>query len=332
MGKEYFQLSRDERVVIAMMLEEGSSLSELARKLGRSKSTISREVKRNGSPLKQSYTMPWVQSKAQGRKTRASRRQRLKNDETRLYVQSRLRLGWSPELISGRIGMEHPGLAISHEAIYQYIYAQPRGSQNRRDLVVCLRYGNLKHRKKRVAGGSPRKTKIPNRVGIEERPKDVESREVFGHWEGDTMVSKKSRVVLQSLVERKSRLVLLRLLSGRTAAETANSVIKRLGKFPSHARRTLTLDNGTENAGHAQITSALGTKCYFARQYASWQRGTNENINGLVRYYLPKGTDFEKVSEEEIAMVESLINNRPKKCLGFQTPIEVAALCVALAH
>ena len=146
------------------------------------------------------------------------------------------------------------------------------------------------------------------------------------------MISRKSTFALNSLTERKSRLIMITRINRKGAKETLDAVISRLGALPHKFRRTLTLDNGTENAKHEIITKGIGIKCYFAHSYASWERGTNENANGLVRWYFPKGTDFAKITDEQIATVENLLNNRPRKCLGFRTPIEVAASAVALRH
>jgi len=153
----------------------------------------------------------------------------------------------------------------------------------------------------------------------------VDTRSRFGPWEGDSLVSRKSAEALNTLVERKSRLVFITRLQRKTAEETSTAVIERFGRLPEKARRTLTLDHGTENAGHEKITEAVATKCYFARPYASWQRGTNENTNGLSSWYLPKGTDFSKITEEELTRIESLINQRPRKCLGYKTLLEAAS-------
>jgi IS30 family transposase len=183
---------------------------------------------------------------------------------------------------------------------------------------------------KRKMGRICRKPKISNRISIEQRPVSVETRHQFGHWESDTIVSKKSTGTLCSLVERKSRLLLLTKLKKRASGDVSRAIVKRLSSFPQHARRTLTLDNGSENAGHEKIAHSTKVKCFFAHPYASWERGTNENTNGLVRWYLPKGTDLGKIPVEQIALIESLINNRPRKCLGYKTPIEVASSCVAL--
>lgn len=326
MAKGYRQLSLEERDRITEMMAEGVSLRVIAAGIGRSPATISREVKRNCSPTYKLYLSHRAHERAEKRKTEAGKRPRLKDDKTASYVLEKLGLDWSPEQIAGRIGMDCPGLSISHEAIYQFIY-DPR-TEARQELIKCLRRGHRK-RKPKVVGRKERKTKIPGRIPIEERPVSADNRSRFGHWEGDSMVSRKSKAALQSLVERKSRLLLLTRLPRKSAEHSSKAVVERLQGLPEKARRTLTLDNGTENARHGDITDAIGTRCYFARPYASWQRGTNENINGLVRWYFPKGTDFSKITDEQVSKVESRINNRPRKCLGYKTPLEVAAVALA---
>jgi len=309
------------------MLAEEKSFGEIAKALGRSKSTVSRELQRNSSPDYKLYLSHRAHGRAKLRKTLANTHKRLKDDKIDSYVRSRLNEGWSPELISGRIRIDQPSLSISHEAIYQYIYHPD--TKDRQELIQCLRRGH-RRRKSKVIGRKERKTKIPNRVPIDQRPPSVETRSRFGHWAGDSLVSRKSLFALNSLVERKSRYLMLTKLDAKTAEATCGAIIDRLKSLPQKARRTLTLDNGTENAKHEAITAVIGTKCYFAHPYASWQRGSNEQVNGLIRWYLPKGTDFSKISDEQIATIEFLINNRPRKCLGFRKPIEVAAPFVAL--
>lgn len=325
--RKYVHLSLAERDLITTMLSEGKSLGDIAKALGRSKSTVSRELKRNSSPEYRLYLSHRAHGRAELRKKQANTHPRLKNERIVSYMTARLKEGWSPELIAGRIGMDQPGLSISHEAIYQYIYHPD--TENRQELIQCLRRAHRKRRNKGI-GRKERKTKIPNRVPIDQRPPSVENRSRYGHWEGDSLVSRKSLAALNSLVERKSRYLMLTKLDAKTAEATVKAVTGRLKGLPKKARRTLTLDNGTENAMHEKVTSTIGIKCYFARPYASWQRGTNEHVNGLIRWYLPKGTDFSKISDDEIARIEYLINNRPRKCLGFKKPIEVASPFVAL--
>ncbi len=329
MGKQYRHLSIDERERIAQLKNEGTGLRDIARQLGRDQGTISRELKRNGVPLYHSYTPCRAQHRADERRRAASRRERLRDETIRQYAREKLLAGWAPEQISGRLPLDHRGLSISTEAIYQYVYDAK--TKDREDLIACLRRSHRK-RKQRAVGRKQRKTKIPNRISIEDRPQSVAGRRTYGHWEGDSMVSRKSAFALNSLTERKSRLILITRIKRRGATETMEAVTDRLGAWPHKFRKTLTLDNGTENARHELITAGVGVKCYFAHPYASWERGTNENANGLVRWYFPKGTDFAKITDDQIALVESRLNNRPRKCLGFKTPIEAAASSVALRH
>ena len=321
MQRKYIHLSLSERDTITNMLYDKKSLSDVAKALGRSKSTISRELKRNSSAEYRLYLSHRAHERAELRREQASVRPRLKDEAIVSYVTVKLKEGWSPELIAGRLRIERPDLSISHEAIYQYIYHPD--TENRQELIACLRRAHRKRRNKGV-GRKVRKTKIPNRVPIEQRPAAVEARIQFGHWEGDSLVSRESRPALNSLVERNSRVLLLTKLDAKTAEATYRAVTKRMKDLPVKARRTLTLDNGTENAMHEKMTSDIGIKCYFAHPYSSWERGSNENVNGLIRWYLPKGTDFSIISDEQIAKIEFLINSRPRKCLGFKTPIEVA--------
>jgi IS30 family transposase len=322
MPKPYKQLTQSEREQIANLLSGGYSLGDIAKALGRNKSTISRELTRNSPPERRRYTPCRAHARACERKTSANTHERLKNDFIRQYVRDGLEQGWSPEQISGRIQIDHPGNFINHEAIYQYIY-HPQ-NPNRVEMINLLRRAHKKRKNKSI-GRKERKTKIPNRIAIDVRPKSVEHRRRYGHWEGDSLISRKSKAALNTLTERKSRLVLITKLSRKGAAETNRAIINRLKKLPAKGRQTLTLDNGTENAKHEQLSARLGIKCYFAHPYASWERGTNENTNGLIRWYLPKGTDFSKIAPELIARIEYLLNSRPRKCLGYKTPLEVTA-------
>lgn len=327
MHRDYQQLSLEERDQIAVMSWEGKSLRQIALALGRAPSTIAREVRRNASLVYHSYLPHRAQDRAAFRRQKASQRPRLKSDPILAYVTTKLYEGWSPEIIAGRIRRDHPVLSISHEAIYQYIYHAQ--TPNREELILLLRRAHRK-RKQRGLGRKERKTKIPNRIGIEMRPPSVATRQTFGHWEGDALVSRRSPVALSSLVERKSRLLRLTKLPRKGASEMVRAVLARLGSLPPKARRTLTLDNGTENAFHQEITQTIGLQCFFAHPYASWERGSNEQVNGLIRSYLPKGTDFGKITDAQLADIESRLNHRPRKCLDFKTPLEIAAPCVAL--
>ena len=305
----------------------GKNPSEIAALLGRHRSSILRELRRNMSPYRDYYTDESAQIWADRRRKQASRRCRLKSERIRDYVQEKLEAGWSPELIAGRIGRDRPGCTISHEAIYQYIYGLDEPERN-----VFIRHLRRHHRRrrKRGTGKAQRKSRIPNRISIEERPEAAASRRQMGHWEGDSLVSSHNTTVLYSLVERKTRLMRLTRIRGRDGKRTAVAIARRLGPLPARARRTLTLDNGPEHTGHERITETIDTRCYFCDPYSAWQRGTCENRNGLIRYYFPKGTDFARLTQTEIERVEHAINTRPMKCLGFKTPLEAAARFVAL--
>ena len=254
------------------------------------------------------------------------KRYRLKDPLIREYVIEKLRADFSPEQIAGRISVDHPKFKISHEAIYQFIYFQYRrqgyGNCIGDDLRIYLkRRHKVRHRK--YLPFRPHRLKIKDAVSINERPKSIDLRKIIGHWEGDSVVSRQSKAGLNTLVERKSGLVFISKILDGTAKVTADTVIDRLKELPPGRRRTLTLDNGSENSGHKIITEELGIKCYFANPYHSWERGTNENTNGLIRHYLPKKTDFKLVSNEQIRQIENILNNRPRKRLKWLTPLEV---------
>jgi IS30 family transposase len=247
----------------------------------------------------------------------------LKNELIRQYVAKHLPLGWSPEAIANRLSIDHKGHKISPEAIYQYIYTEkPEWIQY---LARC-------HKKRWKKGHSRKhyKSHIPNRVSIDERPHHIEKRKQEGHWERDSLIGRTGRACLDVKVERKARYVILDKLEQKTAEAVRNSLIFNLGILPENLRRSCTYDNGTENTDHGLVNAALGTKSYFCHPYASWQKGTVENTNGLIRRFFPKKTDFDNVSIEQIKKVESLLNNRPRKCLNYKTPKEVFDQCGAL--
>ena len=316
--------------MIDVLKRQGRTLDEIANKLKRHKSTISREFNLNASTEYECYLASRANERAVKRRKSASRRDRINDLEIRVYVHQKLREHWSPELIAGRLPTDLKGLKISHETIYQYIYTQPL--TKRVSLVQCLARQHRVRRKK-VAGRRPKLTKIPNRIPIEQRPAKVKERKQFGHWEADSIISRQSLYALNSLTERKARLLFLTKMNRKGSVETSKTIIRRLRSLPPSARRTLTMDNGSENALHESITSHIGTKCFFAHPYSSYQRGTNERINGLIRRYFPKRTNFAKITDDQVAWVEAQINNRPLKCLNFKTPLEVASSClVALQH
>ena len=324
---KYKHFTVEEREKIQVMLWQKSSIRSIATALGRSPSSVSREISRNKDILGRRFYIPrTAHERALKKRKSRGREDRLKNNTIREYVVNHLKNDeWSPEQIAGRLSTDIPGQAISHEAIYQYIYAQVYRNgwgllkPNKEDLRCCLKRRHKRRQKK----GMRRSKKVPRFAGysIEKRPFVVDSRTRIGDWETDSIASINNGPGLNSLTERKSGLILLAKLKDKTAQATKETIIKRLSGLPVY---TLTMDNGSENQGWKEIESRIaGLRCFYAHSYASWERGSNENANGLVRWYFPKKTDFSKVSDEEITRVECALNARPRKRLGWKTPLEV---------
>lgn len=317
----------EEREKIQELLWQNTSIRTIARVLGRSPSSVSREINHN-RPLQYRYAPRVAHSRALLKRQSRGRKLRLKNGFIRRYVIDHLQAGYSPEQAAGRLSFEYPQYKISHEAIYQYIYYRVHSDYVKlgyRDLRVYLK----RRHKRRERKGMRKYQRLlkHNGFSIEERPKEIGKRKTVGHWEGDSMVSRKSKIGLNTLVERKTGLVLISKIQNSTSNETANTVIERLKDFPC---RTLTTDNGKENFSYEKIQKELQISCYFAHPYCSGERGTNENTNGLIRWYFPKGTDFATISNETIQTVENILNNRPRKRLGWKTPLEVFNESVAI--
>lgn len=332
---KYKHLSIVEREKIQELLWQKAGIRTIAGSLGRSPSSVSREINRN-IPLKRSYQPRLSHERALKKRKSRGRKLRLKSWFIRRYVVTGLKSGLSPEQIAGRLNLEYHNESISHEAIYQYIYYQVyrNGWGELKPHYHDLRPYLKRRHKRRAKKGMRKSQRIwrPKGLSIDTRPKEVEQRKAIGHWEGDSMVSRKSTVGLNTLVERKTGLVFITKIIDGTAAETKNAVVGRLGTLPATFRRTLTTDNGSENAEYAEITKELNIACYFAHPYSSWERGTNENTNGLIRWYFPKRTDFATIPDEDIKAVENAINNRPRKRLGWRTPLEAFNESVALIH
>jgi IS30 family transposase len=312
----YVHLSKEERDPIAVLRGEGRSIRSVARELGRDPGTLSRELKRNAPPVHTGYYLPHkAHERAVARNCVTHRRDRLKDPKVRRYIRERIRSGWSPEIIAGRWSLLHPELAVSHEAVSQWVYAEAR------DLIPFPVRAHKK-RQKRGHSRKHRKVHIPNRISISEHPEAVEKRKIAGHWETDTAVSRQSKVAIQVSIERKTRYSKLARLKAKIAREMSKALTRRLSRLPRRLRRTVTYDNGTENTEHERTNKILGTKSYFCKPYHSLEKGSVENDIGIVRRFLPKKTDFAAVSSKDLRKLERWLNNRPRKCLNYRIPAE----------
>lgn len=325
--KKYRRLTFQERVVIETLLSQGKTKSAIAKKLNRDRSTIGREIGKWSSNPHSPYEASlahWYavdDYKNKHHKDKLSTYPRLK-----AYVYKKLEEGWSPEQISGRIKKDYlhdKVMRISHEAIYLYIYRQPQGKENKR-LISLLTYRKSRRRSSKQHQRS--KGKIKYGVSIDLRPAQVADRKQAGHWEGDLMIGANQASAIATLVERKTRFTYIIKLKDRKSETVAKGFITRLNRHESHLKRTMTYDNGQEMANHHWLSEQTGTAIYFAHPYSSWERGTNENTNGLIRRFLPKKTDFKLVSESQLKNIQDKLNSRPRKILQYQTPEEVMLL------
>ena len=325
----YCHLSSVERDEIAQLYYSGLSFSEIGRRLGRNKSTISREVRRNRVRDGSQRFIRWRYLSSQATLLAHQRRSQAKNsvhrvlDDRKLlnYVKQGLKQRWSPEQISGRIALDHPtdlAMRVSHETVYKWLrHDKKQGGK----WYLFLRQVRRARRKK--YGSSLRRYRMQNQTSIELRPRVANLRKRIGDWEGDTVEGKNHQGRLLTLVDRKSRFTCALKVNSKYSNEVVGAINRILRPFPAHARRTLTLDNGTEFSHFQRIESRSGTRVYFAHPYSSWERGTNKNTNGLLRQYFPKATDFNKISSQQLASAVQQLNNRPRKCLNWRTPREV---------
>lgn len=316
------KLTEAERDEIAVLKVQGYSARAIARKLQREHSTILREIKRNR--FGHSYNAIHAQHRAEERKRTAGRRQPLKDKQTYSYVLEKLREGWSPEQIAGRLSFEKEEKVICHETIYQFIYKKAF----KEDRLWEYLPRKQKHRRKKY-GRKSQRVRIPDRVSIHERPETINSRSEIGHWEGDTVEGKGHKDGIHTEVERASRYLLARKVPTITSEATIMVQKELFLAIPRKLRKSTTLDNGKENHLHMQLKE-LEMKTYFADPYSSWQRGTNENTNGLIRRYLPKKTSFTNLSKEELDEIVTEINNRPRKVLQYKTPKEILSGAIQL--
>ena len=332
--RKYRRLSAAEREEISRGLAQGKHLFEIAKYLGRSPSTISREVRRNSGVS--GYRAYSASRRSQQRAaTRRGGISRLSHeDDLRDYVIAKLTKRWSPREIVKRMAEDYPDnrrMRISHEAIYQYIYVLPRGAL-KATLIKGLRQERKYRRKQggRKQASDETRGKIAHMLSIEERPKEVADRTIPGHWEGDLIMGKYKRTALGTLVERTTRKTILVPLKQKDAQSVRYAYARALRALPREMAKTLTYDQGKEMSEHQQFTIATGIQVYFAHPGSPWERGTNENTNGLIRQYFPKGTQFDQISVQEIKRVERELNDRPRAVLNWQKPDEVFNQLVAL--
>jgi IS30 family transposase len=321
---KYKHFSVEERELIQTMWWERRSMRDIAKALGRSHTSVSREMKRNFPKKRKVYTPRLAEERAVLKRKERGRKERLKNETVRTYVISHLKRRWSPEQISLRIKIDLKE-TLSHEAIYQYIYHQVSSGSNLtkrncEDLRPYLR----RRRRIRTPHGGRRCERVlrPYGTSIEERPDVVNKRKRIGDWEGDTVESRDHRPGVNTLVERKTGFVFITKLKNKTAQATIHAVTRRMKELPSKFKHTLTVDNGPENRDWEGMEEATDLKTYFAHPYCSGERGTNENTNGLIRDFFPKKTDFSMIPDEEIRFVERELNSRPRKRLKGRTPLE----------
>lgn len=320
----YTRLSPTEREEISRGLAAGQTFGQIAQSLDREVSTVSRELSRLRYNS-HSYRATFADEIATKKKNhRAKIQPRLvRNRRLREYVIKHLRLLWSPEQIAGRLKLAYPddmSMRASHETIYTYVYCLARG-ELKKELVATLKQQRTSRERPRGKNGRAKHSPIPDLVSIEERPKEVEDRIIPGHWEGDLIIGQGGHSAIGTLVERTTRAVILVPLKSKQADHVAVAFAKELQRLPEQMKLSLTYDRGSEMARHKLFTRATTMKVYFADPHSPWQRGTNENTNGLIRRFFPKGTDL-AVSRKEIKHVQDLLNGRPRKTLEYRTPYE----------
>lgn len=313
----YTQLTQDQRYQIYALKQVEQTNKRIAEILGVHASTISRELKRNLG--KKGYRPKQANQKAQERKHGAKKRI---GSETWKYVEQKIRREWSPEQVSGRL-RNHHGIQISHEWIYQYILTDKEVGGSLYKHLRCQK------RNRKRYGHYEKRGSLPNRRSIEERPEIVAERSRIGDWESDTIIGKGHQQAIVTIVDRKSRLLLMQKVEKRTAEKVGEATITMLS---TKACKTLTSDNGKEFANHELVAEMLKIDYFFAHPFSAWERGTNENTNGLIRQYFPKHSAFNTINQDHVITVMDKLNNRPRKCLGFRTPHEVyQSYSIALA-
>ena len=321
------RLSVADREEISLGVGAGESFTAIAGRLGRAVSTVSREVAAGGG---RAGYRAWRAHRRAREQARRPKRCKLDDPVLAAAVSAQLAAWWSPQQAAARLRAEHPGdpmMQVSHETIYQSLYVQGRG-ELRRELARCLRSGRAARRPRRPADD---RGKIAGKVMISERPAEAADRAVPGHWEGDLIIGKGNRTAVGTLVERSTRfLLLLHLPAGYTAERVEAAVRAAIGTLPAALARSVTWDQGHEMSRHAEFTTATGIPVYFCDPHSPWQRGSNENTNGLLRQYMPKGTDLSLHDAAALAAIADSLNGRPRKTLGYMTPSEKLAELIAL--
>lgn len=315
MPKGYHHLTRDQRCQLYVLKGSGDSIGDIAIRLGVHRSSLYRELDRNTG--QKGYRFQQAEEMAFERRECSVRNNLKMTPELIIIIETKLRLQWSPEQISGWLKRHNDNGSVSHEIIYKYIWKDKQEGGN---LYRELRHNGKKYNKR--GSGKAGRGCIPGRIDISERPAIVEEKSRLGDWEIDTIIGKEHKGAVVSMVERHSKLTLLAQVSRKTAQEVEEVLTSKLGEV-ADCVLTITADNGKEFANHAKVTAKLGATVYFARPYHSWERGLNEHTNGLVRQYLPKSQRLEAVTDDAIEGIENLLNNRPRKVLQFRTPIEV---------
>lgn len=310
----YTQLTEGKRYQIHALLSNGFTQSKIAQQIGVHPSSVSRELARNKGA--RGYRPQQANRQALERRKTALKSCRM-TEALQTKVTEWLLLEWSPEQISGHLKSEGGDL-LSHETIYKFVLEDKR---NGGTLYKQLRHSGKK-RKKRY-GSSDRRGEIKDRVSIDERPKSIEKRDRIGDWEIDLVIGKSHKGAIVTIVDRLSLMTLIAKVESKYADLVTAATKNLLKPYKKHGAHTITADNGKEFSGHKEISKALGVNFYFAHPYSSWERGTNENTNGLIRQYLPKGTEFDPVNDKKCQFIMDRLNNRPRKCLGYRTPKQV---------
>jgi len=316
-----------EREELSRLLAQGRTFTNIASLLNKDTSTISREVSRQDMD-RFTYRAFKANQDAKHQKSKQGRKRKIdQNSQLKQFVFNKLKLRWSPDQIAKELKTvysENESMRISHEAIYTYIYVLPRGSLKKELLMYLRQQKKYRRRKgKNQPRNDEKRGQIPEMISIEERPKEVEDRIIPGHWEGDLIMGKWKRSAMGTIVERTTRTVILVPLVNKDALSVRKSFAREMKKLPAQMKLSLTYDQGKEMTEHKLFTRDTKIKVYFAHPGSPWERGTNENTNGLIRQFFPKGTEFNKVSRQEIKHVQDLLNGRPRKALNYQKPYEV---------